>query len=83
MSGLRLVVGFVVMGIAVPIALFYLLALHTLSELFTLAATTFLGWGVAELAGTILSRTRLADRSPSGALRQWEVQQDEEQKKES
>lgn len=66
-------IGAIVMGVAVPVALFLLLGLHTPSQLFTIAATTFLSWGVADLLATILSRPRLRDRSPGKALKEdWE-----------
>lgn len=61
------------MGIAVPIILFFLLGLHSWTELFTLAATTFLAWGVADLFASILEKPRLRNRSPGQALREdWE-----------
>ncbi len=61
------------MGILIPIALFVLLDLHSLSQLFTIAATTFLAWGVADLLATILEKPRLQGRSPGKALKEdWE-----------
>ncbi len=57
------------MGVIVPITLFLLLRL-TVSELFTVFATTFLAWGVADLLSTILEKPRLSDRSPGKALRE-------------
>ncbi len=73
MSGIRLVVGILVMGIAVPLTLFLLLDLHTLSQLLTIAAVTFLAWGFGDLLSSILERPRLKDRSPGRALREdWE-----------
>jgi hypothetical protein len=72
-SGVRLVVGVIVMGIAVPITLFLLLGLHSISNLLTIATTTLLTWGVADFLATILERPRLKDRSPGKALREdWE-----------
>ena len=70
MSALRIVVGIIVMGIAVPIILFLLLGLQTPGELFTVAATTFLAWGVADLLAIILEKPRLRDRSPGHAIRE-------------
>jgi hypothetical protein len=73
LTGLRLVIGVIVMGIAIPITLFLLLDLHSPSQLFTIAAVTFLAWGVADLLATILERPRLQDRSPGKALKEdWE-----------
>jgi hypothetical protein len=70
---MRLVVGAIVMGIAIPVALFFLLGLHTWSQLLTIAATTFLSWGVADLLATILDKPRLQGRSPGNALKEdWE-----------
>lgn len=60
------------MAIAVPIALFFLLGLHSVSQLLTIAATTFLAWGIADLLSTILEKPRLRDRSPGKALKDWE-----------
>jgi hypothetical protein len=66
-------VGVIVMGIAVPITLFFLLHLHTLGEFFTIAATTFLTWSLADLLSSILEKPRLKDRSPGKAIREdWE-----------
>lgn len=70
MSGPRLIVGIIVMGIAVPSAIFFLLDLSTVTEFFTVAATTFLSWGVADLFATILEKPRLKDRSPGAAIRE-------------
>ena len=73
MSGIRLIVGAIVMGIAIPIALFLLLRLQSFSQIFTIAATTFLAWGVADLLATILERPRLQGRSPGKAFKEdWE-----------
>lgn len=70
---MRLVIGAIVMGIAIPVALFLLLDLHSFSQLFTIAATTFLAWGVADLLATILEKPRLQGRSPGKALKEdWE-----------
>jgi len=72
-SGIRLVVGIIVMGVAVPVTLFLLLRLPTISNLLTIAAVTFLSWGVADLISTILEKPRLKDRSPGRAIREdWE-----------
>ncbi len=61
------------MGILVPITLFLLLELSRLTQLFTIAATTFIAWCVADVLATILSRPRLQNRSPGGAFREdWE-----------
>ena len=70
MTGLRLVVGVIVMGLAVPLTLFFLLDLHSLSGFFTIAAVTFFSWGVADLLATVLGRPRLENRSPGRALRE-------------
>jgi hypothetical protein len=62
-----------VMGIAVPLAIFFLLDLSKVTELFIIAATTFLSWGVADLFATILEKPRLKGRSPGAAIREdWE-----------
>ena len=61
------------MGIAIPIALFLLLDLQHVSQLLTIAATTFLSWCVADVLAMILSKPRLKDRSPGRAFREdWE-----------
>lgn len=70
MSGPRLIVGVIVMAIAVPLAIFFLLGLQTFSQFFTVAASTFLAWGVADLLASILERPRLRDRSPGKAWRE-------------
>jgi hypothetical protein len=73
MSGRRLLIGAIVMGIAVPAILFFFLELATFSEFFTVSATCFLAWGVADLAGDLLARPRLENRSPGTALRDIEM----------
>ena len=70
MSGPRLLIGAIVMGILLPIALFLLLGLQTIPQLLTIAASTFLTWGVADLLAGILERPRLKDRSPGRAFRE-------------
>lgn len=70
MTGVRLIVGIIAMGVIVPVTLFFLLGLQTPSQLFTVAATTFLAWGVADLLSTILEKPRLRDRSPGKAFRE-------------
>ena len=65
------------MGIAVPIILFLLFDLHSVSELLTIAATTFLSWGVGDFLATILERPRLRDRSPGRAIRILDPEQSE------
>lgn len=73
MSGIRLLVGVIVMGIAVPIALFLLLGLQRIPQLLTIAAMTFFSWGVADFLATLLQKPRLQNRSPGGAIRDdWE-----------
>jgi peptidoglycan/LPS O-acetylase OafA/YrhL len=71
-TGPRLIVGIIVMGIILPVVLFLLLHLSTISQLLTIAASTFLSWGVAELLARILEKPRLKDRSPQDAIRDWE-----------
>jgi len=72
-SGKRLIVGAIVMGVAVPLTLFFLLHLQTLPQLFTIVAATFLAWGVADLLASILERPRLSDRTPGRAIREdWD-----------
>lgn len=73
MTGKRLVVGGVVMGVAVPLTLFLLLDLRTVSQFLTVAAVTMLAWGVSDLLSTILERPRLTDRSARKALQEdWD-----------
>ena len=61
------------MGIILPLALFLLLGLQTPSQLFTIAASSFLAWGVADLLASILEKPRLTNRTPGGAIREdWE-----------
>ena len=69
-SGQRLIVGIIVMGIALPMTLFFLLKLQTVSEFLTIAAATFVTWGVADLLSSILEKPRLKDRTPGHALRE-------------
>ncbi len=66
-------IGVIVMGMAIPVTLFYLLGLQRIEQLLTIAAVTFLAWGVADLLATILSKPRLENRSPGHAFREdWE-----------
>ncbi|HEV7427263.1 MAG TPA: hypothetical protein VGQ46_12935 [Thermoanaerobaculia bacterium] len=70
MSGPRLIVGIIVMGIAVPATIFLLLGLHTVPQFLSIAATTFLAWGLADLLASILERPRLENRSPRMAIKE-------------
>ena len=70
MSGKRLLVGVIVMGVLVPLTLFYLLGLTSFGQLFAISGTTFTAWGVAHLFAGILERPRLSDRSPGRAIRE-------------
>jgi hypothetical protein len=70
MSGPRLIVGIIVMGIAVPATIFFLLGVHTPSQFLSVAATTFLAWGLADLLASILERPRLENRSPGMAIKE-------------
>ena len=73
MSGRRLIIGAIGMGIILPLALFLLLGLQTPSQFFTIAASSFLAWGVADLLASILEKPRLTNRTPGGAIREdWE-----------
>jgi hypothetical protein len=66
------------MGVLLPIALFLLLGLQTPSQLFTIATSTFLAWGAADLLASILERPRLKNRTPGGAIREdWDRRRDE------
>jgi hypothetical protein len=58
------------MGVILPITLFFLLRLHTFSQFFTIAASTFLTWGVADLFASLVERPRLKDRTPGAAIRE-------------
>jgi hypothetical protein len=78
MSGKRLLVGAFVMGVLVPATLFFLLKLDSPGQFFTVAATCFTAWGVADLFAGILEKPRLEDRSPGRAFREdWERRQKE------
>lgn len=72
-SGRRLIIGTILMGIITPGVIFLLLGLSTVSQFFTIAACTFLAWGVGDLLATILEQPRLKGRTPTAALREdWE-----------
>jgi hypothetical protein len=64
------VVGIIVMGVLLPVAIFLLLGLRTPWQLLTIAASTFLTWGVVDLLASILERPRLENRTATGALRE-------------
>lgn len=72
MSGQKLAVGVVVMGLFVPLILGYFLGLHSVGQFFTVAGTCIIGWAISDLTGTILARPRLKNRSPTDAIRDWE-----------
>lgn len=80
MSGRRLLIGAVVMGVLVPSVLFFLLHLHAPTQFLTIAATCFIAWGIADLTASILSQPRLENRSPGQALRDWEKSKGGEKK---
>ncbi len=70
MTGPRLFVGVIVMGVAVPLTIFFLLDLHTPAQFLTVAVTTFMAWGLADVLCSILERPRLENRSPGLALKE-------------
>ena len=72
MRGSRLWIGALVMGVIVPSILFFLLSLESFSDYFTVAATCFFAWGLADLAANIIAKPRLEIRTPSQAMREWE-----------
>ena len=72
MSGQKLVVGVIAMGVCVPLIVGYFLQLHTVAQFFTVAATCVIGWAIADITATILARPRLQNRSPGDAIRDWE-----------
>ena len=69
MSGRRLIIGIILMGIILPTVIFLLLGLHTASQFLTIAASTFLAWGVGDLLAMILEKPRLKGRTAGAALR--------------
>jgi hypothetical protein len=72
-SGRRLIIGAIGMGVVLPVALFLLLGLQTVSQFFTIAASCLLAWGATDLLASILERPRLKDRTPGGAFREdWD-----------
>lgn len=76
-TGPKLITGILIMGIAVPLLLYFLLELETLNQFLTVSAVTFFAWGVADVASEIIVRPRLHDRNPRGALQDWEKQKNE------
>ena len=56
------------MGVITPVTIFFLLGLSTFSQFFTIAASTFLAWGVGDLLATILEKPRLQNRSARAAI---------------
>jgi hypothetical protein len=70
MTGPRLIVGILVMGIGVPLTIFFLLDLHTFGQFFAVAATTFVAWGLGDFLSSILEKPRLENRSPGLALKE-------------
>lgn len=80
MRGIRLFIGLLVMGIVVPAILFFLLELGSVGAFFTMSATCFLAWGLADLGARILERPRLENRTPGRALREIDVAQADEKR---
>ncbi len=72
MSGKRLLIGVIVMGVLVPLTLFFLLDMTSsaLGRLLAIAATCFTAWGIADLFASVIEKPRLRDRSPGHALRE-------------
>lgn len=65
------------MGGLVPSVLFFLLQLETFAQWFTIAATCVVAWGVTDVGSNILAQPRLRDRTPGGALKDWEKSKSE------
>lgn len=69
MSGKRLIVGSIVMGVLAPVTIFFFLELRSLTLLAGLMATLFMGWCLTDFTATILSRSRHEGRGLSEAVR--------------
>ena len=65
-----MIVGILVMGIGVPLTIFFLLDLHPVGQFFAVAAPTFVAWGLADFLSSILEKPRLENRSPGLALKE-------------
>lgn len=79
MTGRRLAIAVVVMGLMVPAVLFIILDLRDLTDAFAVSATCLFAWAVAHLMGDILTLPRMRGRSnPVDALRQWEKRDEDE-----
>lgn len=71
MTGVRLWIGFLTMGIAVPLVVLFFLRNLTLSGYATVAIPAFFGWCIADFVANILSRPKIANRKPSDVIREW------------
>lgn len=79
MTGRRLAIAVVVMGLGVPVVLFIILDLRDLSDAFVVSATCLFAWAVVHLLGEILTLPRMRGRSnPVDALRQWEKRDEDD-----
>jgi len=62
----------IVMGVLVPVTIFFFLELESLTNLAGLSVILFLAWGITDFMATVISRPRLRDRSPGKAIAEWD-----------
>jgi hypothetical protein len=71
MSGRRLWIGLVAMGIIVPLVIGYIIKLDTFGEYFAVAIPSFFGWCIVDFIANVMSRPRLENRTARGAIREY------------
>lgn len=76
MSGRRLLIGTIVMGIVVPITIFFFLEIRDYRKLAGLMVTLFMGWCVTDFIATILSRPVRTDQRATDVLRDLQPHDD-------
>lgn len=72
MTGARLIIGLVTMGIAVPLVTLFFIQTYSLGAWLAVAIPSFFGWCIAEFMANVLARPRLDDCSPGKAIRDWQ-----------
>ena len=71
-TGARLIIGLVTMGIAVPLVTLFFIEAYSFGSWLAVAIPSFFGWCLAEFTANVLARPRLDDCSPGKAIREWQ-----------
>lgn len=71
MTGVRLWIGILTMGVIVPAVILFFFRTYTLAAWTTVAVPCFFGWCVAEFVANVLARPKIENRKAADVLKEW------------